>query len=90
MKGQTKRSGVQLRSGVGIERRMSRSGACREASDGAKRRTTAVVSTTRRLDNGDDGRLGRRGYFIGLGRDGALGMTIVASNGSDGEKSLWL
>ena len=44
----------------------------------------------RRLDNGDDGRLGRRGYSIGVGRGGAPGMTTVAYNDGGGAKSLWL
>ena len=48
------------------------------------------VSTTRRPDNGDDGRLGRRGYCVGRGRGGAPGMTTVASDGGSGEKRLWL
>ena len=61
-----------------------------EASDGAKRRTVPVVLTTRRPDNGDDGRLGRRGYCIGIGRGDAPGMMIVASDGGGGEKRLWL
>ena len=52
-----------------------------------------MVSTTRRIDNGDDGRLGRRGYCVKLGGGGAPGMTTVASDGSSGsndENSLWL
>ena len=60
-----------------------------EASDGAKRWTTPVVLTTRRPDNGDDGRLGRRRYCFGAGRGGVPGMTTVASDGG-GEKRLWL
>ena len=69
---------------------MSRNGARREASDGAKRRAVPVVSITRRPDNGDDGRLGRRGYCVGVGRGGAPGMTTVASDGGGGEKRLRL
>ena len=61
-----------------------------KASDEAKRRTAPVVSTTRRPDNGDDGRLGRRGYCVGVGRGGAPGMTTVASNRGGGEKRSWL
>ena len=49
-----------------------------------------MVSTTRRLDNGDDSRLGRRGYCVEVGRGGAPGMTIVASDDGGGKKSLWL
>ena len=61
------------------------------ASDGAKRRTAPVVSTMKRLDSGDDGRQGRRGYCVGVGRGGAPGMTTVASDGGGGgEKRLWL
>ena len=59
-----------------------------EASDGPKRQTTPMVSTTRRLNNGDDGRLGRRRYFFGVGRGGVPGMMTVASDGSGGEKRL--
>ena len=70
------------------ERRTSRSGARREASDGAKRRTAPVVSTPRRRDNGDDIRLVRRGYWVGVGRGGAPGITTVASDGGGGEKRL--
>ena len=70
---------------------MLRSGARREASDGVKRRTAPVVLTTRRLDNGDDGRQGRRGYCVRVGRDDAPRMmTIASEGGGDGEKSLWL
>ena len=48
-----------------------------------------MVSTTRRPINGDDGRLGRRGYCIRVGRGGAPGMTTVASyGGGGGEKRL--
>ena len=61
-----------------------------EASDGAKQQTVPVVSTMRRPDNGDDGRLGRRGYCVGVGRGGAPGMTTIASDGGGGEKRLWL
>ena len=50
----------------------------------------SVVSTPRRLDNGDDGRLGRRGYCVGVERGGTPGMTTVASDGGGGEKKLWL
>ena len=58
-----------------------------EATDDA----SPVVSTTRRLDSGDDGRRGRRGYCIEVGRGGAPGMTTVASDGGGGgEKRLWL
>ena len=86
-----KLSSGMLQSGAGAEWRTSRSGARREASDGAKQRTTPVVSTTRRLDSGDDGRRGRRGYCVGVGRGGAPEMTTVASNGGGGgEKRLWL
>ena len=49
-----------------------------------------MVLTTRRLDNGDDVRQGRRGYCVGVGGGGVPGMTTVASDGSGGEKSLWL
>ena len=49
-----------------------------------------MVLTTRRLNNGDGGRLGRRGYCIGLERGRALGMTTVVSDDGGGEKSLWL
>ena len=78
-------------SGAPAERRTSHSGARREASDGAKRRTVPVVLTTRRLNNGDDDKLGRRGYCIRVGRGGTLGMVIVASDGGGGgEKNLWL
>ena len=51
---------------------------------------TDVVSTTRRLDNSDDGRQGRRGYCVGVGRGGSPGMTTVASDGGGGVKRLWL
>ena len=51
---------------------------------------TDVVSTTRRLDNSDDGRRGRRGYCVGVGRGGSPGMTTVASDGGGDEKRLWL
>ena len=61
-----------------------------EASDRAKRRTAPVVSTTRRPNNGDDSRLGRRGYCVRVGRGGAPGTTTVASDGGGGEKRLWL
>ena len=64
----------------------------RKLSDGAKRRTAHVISTMRRLDNGDDGRQGRRGYCVRVGGS-APGMTTVASDGGgsgDDEKSLWL
>ena len=61
-----------------------------EVSDGAKRRTVPVVLTMRRLNNGDDGRLGRRGYCVGVRRGGAPGMTTVVFDGSGGKKSLWL
>ena len=84
----TLRSGGQ--SGAPVKRRTSCSDARREASDGAKLRTTHVVSTTRRPDNGDDGRLGRRRYCVGVGRGGAPGMTTVASDGGGSEKRLWL
>ena len=72
------------------KRRTARSGARREASNGAKRWTSLMVSTTRRPDNGDDGRLERRGYCVGVGRGGAPRMTTVASDGDGGEKRLWL
>ena len=72
------------------ERRTSRSGARREVSDGAKQRTAHVVSTTRRLDNGDDGRLGRRRYCFEVVRGGAPGTTTIASDDGSGEKQLWL
>ena len=49
-----------------------------------------MVSTTRMPDNGDDDRLGRRGYCVGVGRGGAPRMTNVSSDGGDGEKRLWL
>ena len=52
-----------------------------------------MVSTARRLDNGDDGRQGRRGYCVRVGGGGTPGMMTVASDGGgngDGEKSLWL
>ena len=49
-----------------------------------------MVLTPRRLDNGDDSRLGRRGYCVGVGRGSAPGMTTVASDGGGGEKRLWL
>ena len=66
---------------------------CRSTSDGAKRRTAVVVSTTRRIDNGDDGRLGRRGYWVGVGGGGMSGMTTVAfddgSGSSNGENNSW-
>ena len=52
--------------------------------------TTPVVSTMRRSDNSDDGRLGRRRYCFGVGRGGTRGMTTVASDGGGGEKRLWL
>ena len=82
-KRQTTLSGVQLRSG-------ERNGGCREVSNGAKRQTTPVVLTMRRLDNGDDGRLGRRGYDVRVGRGGTPGMMTVVFDGGDIEKSLWL
>ena len=46
----------------------------------------------RRLDNGDDGRQGRRGYCVRVGGGGVPGMATVASDGNsgDGKKSLWL
>ena len=72
------------------KRRTSRSGTRREASDGAKRQMVPLVSTTRRLDNGDDCRQGRRGYCVRVGGGGAPGMTTVASDGGGGKKSLWL
>ena len=78
----------RLRSGAGAEQRTSRSGARREASDGAKQWTAPMVSTTRRLDNGDDGRLGRRGYCVGEGRGDTPGMKTVAFDGGGDEKSL--
>ena len=51
-----------------------------------------MVSTMRRLDNGDDGRQGRRGYCVEEGGGGVPGMTTVTSDGGggDSEKSLWL
>ena len=50
-----------------------------------------MVSTTRRPDNGDDDRLGRRGYYVGVGRGGSPGMMTIAPDGGDGdEKRLWL
>ena len=49
-----------------------------------------MVSTMRRLDNSDDGRRGRRGYCVGVGRGGSPEMTPVASDGGGGEKRLWL
>ena len=52
-----------------------------------------MVSTIRRLDNGDDTRQGKKGYCVGVGGGAAPGMTTVASDsggGGDGEKSLWL
>ena len=72
-------SGGQPRSEV--ERRTPRSGAYREASYGAKRHTSPVVSMMRRLDNGDDFRQGRRGYCIEVGGGGTLGMMTVAFDG---------
>ena len=65
-------------------RRLERSdsSARREASDGAKHWTAPVISTTRRPDNGDDGRLGRR--------SSAPRMTTIASDGGGSEKRLWL
>ena len=76
----------------GTKRRMTHIGTCHEASDGAKRQTTPVVSTMRRLDNGDDCRQGRRGYCVGVGGGSVPGMTTVASDGCSGDdkKSLWL
>ena len=62
----TKQSSNTLRSRADAEQRTSRSGTLPEASDGAKRWTAPVVSTTRKLDNGDDSRLGRRGYCGGV------------------------
>ena len=59
-------------------------------SDGAKQRKAPVVSTIRRLDNGDDGRQGRRGYYVGVGSGGVPRMTTVAFDGGDSEKRLWL
>ena len=95
-----------LQSKAGAEQRTPCSGACREASDGAKRRMersdrwgeSADGSTTRRLNNGDDYRQGRRGYCVKVGGGGTQGMTTVASDGGggddgddgDNEKSLWL
>ena len=79
-----------LRSGGGAEQRTSRSGAHREASDGAKRQMAPVVSTTRRLDNCDDGRRGRKGYCVRVGRGSSPGMATVAFDGGGGEKRLWL
>ena len=78
-----------VRSRAGAEQRMPRNGACREASDGAKRQTTLVVSTKRRLDNGDNGRLGRRGYCVRVGRGDAPRMTTIAYDGGGNEKRLW-
>ena len=49
-----------------------------------------MVSTTRRPDNGDDCRLGKRGYCVGVGRGGVSGMTTIASDGGGDEKRLWL
>ena len=43
-----------------------------------------------RSDNGNDGRLGSRGYCVGVGRGGASRMTTVTSDGGGGEKRLWL
>ena len=54
----------------------------------AVRSEATVVSMTRRPDNGDDGRLGRRRYCFGVGRGGASGMTTVVSDGGGGEKRL--
>ena len=49
-----------------------------------------MVSTTRSPNNGDDGRLGRRGYCIRVGRGDAPGMTTVAFDGGGGKKRLLL
>ena len=78
--------------GAGVERKLLRNGARHKVLDGAKRCTAPMVSTTRRLDNGDDCRQGRRGYCVGVGGDNTLGMTAIASDGggSDDKKSLWL
>ena len=84
------RSSSTLFSRASTERRTTRSGARREASDGEKQRTGLVVSTTRRPNNGDDGRLGRRGYCIGVGRGCTPGMRTVAFDGGGNEKRLWL
>ena len=86
---QMEQSSGTLRSGAGAEQ-TAHSGARREVLDGAKRRTAPVVSTSRRPDNGDDGRLGRRGYCVGVGRGGAPGMMTIASDGGGAEKRLWL
>ena len=61
-----------------------------EAVHGAKQRTAPVVLTTRRPDNGDDGRLGRRGYYVGVGRCSTPRMRNVASDDGGDEKRLWL
>ena len=50
---------------------------------------THMVSTMRRLDNGDDCTQGRRGYCVEVGGDSMPRIMIVASDGDsgDGDKS---